>query len=137
MNTNKKGCKILHIDDDPDDQQLFKSAIKRVDAYSEIVVAENGAEGIEYLLLMKEQNTLPCIIVLDINMPKVNGRETCLAIKKDDLLAAIPLIIFSTSNSALDRLFFENKDVVYITKPTDFDQIVEVANELLDKCECD
>jgi CheY-like chemotaxis protein len=137
MNTNKKGCKILHIDDDPDDQQLFKSAIKRVDAYSEIVVAENGAEGIEYLLLMKEQNTLPCIIVLDINMPKVNGRETCLAIKKDDVLAAIPLIIFSTSNSALDRLFFENKDVVYITKPTEFDQIVEVANELLDKCECD
>ena len=137
MNTNKKGCKILHIDDDPDDQQLFKSAIKRVDAYSEIVVAENGAEGIEYLLLMKEQNTLPCIIVLDINMPKVNGRETCLAIKKDDVLAAIPLIIFSTSNSALDRLFFENKDVVYITKPTEFDQIVEVANELLEKCECD
>ena len=137
MNTNKKGCKILHIDDDPDDQQLFKSAIKRVDAYSEIVVAENGAEGIEYLLLMKERNTLPCIIVLDINMPKVNGRETCLAIKKDDVLAAIPLIIFSTSNSALDRLFFENKDVVYITKPTEFDQIVEVANELLDKCECD
>ena len=137
MNTNKKGCKILHIDDDPDDQQLFKSAIKRVDAYSEIVVAENGAEGIEYLLLMKEQNTLPCIIVLDINMPKVNGRETCLAIKKDNVLAAIPLIIFSTSNSALDRLFFENKDVVYITKPTEFDQIVEVANELLDKCECD
>jgi CheY-like chemotaxis protein len=137
MNTKKKGCKILHIDDDPDDQQLFRSAIQRVDAHSEIVVAENGAEGIEYLLTMKEQNNLPCIIVLDINMPKVNGRETCLAIKKDNVLAAIPLIIFSTSSSVLDKLFFENKDVVYITKPTDFDQIVEVANGLLDRCECD
>jgi CheY-like chemotaxis protein len=137
MNTKKKGCKILHIDDDPDDQQLFRSAIQRVDAHSEIVVAENGAEGIEYLLTMKEQNNLPCIIVLDINMPKVNGRETCLAIKKDIVLAAIPLIIFSTSSSVLDKLFFENKDVVYITKPTDFDQIVEVANGLLDRCECD
>jgi CheY-like chemotaxis protein len=135
--STKKGCKILHIDDDPDDQQLFRSAILKINAHSEIVVAENGAEGIEYLLRMKEQQNLPCIIVLDINMPKVNGRETCLAIKKDDVLAAIPLIIFSTSNSVLDRLFFENKDVSYITKPTDFNHIVEVANALLDKCDCD
>jgi CheY-like chemotaxis protein len=136
MNTIKKGCKILHIDDDPDDQQLFKNAIQSLDTHSEIVVAENGAEGIEYLISMKKQNNLPCIIVLDINMPKINGRETCIAIKKDEVLAAIPLIIFSTSNSVLDKLFFENKDVVYITKPTNFDNIVEVASVMLNKCHC-
>ena len=137
MSTNKKGCKILHIDDDPDDQQLFRSAIQSVDALSEIIVAENGAEGLECLLLMKEQKNLPCIIVLDINMPKINGRETCLAIKKDEVLSTIPLIIFSTSKSVLDKLFFENKGVVYITKPTEFDNIVEVASTILDKCHCD
>lgn len=137
MSTRNKGCKILHIDDDPDDQQLFKNAIQSLDARSEIIVAENGAEGIEYLLLMKEQKALPCIIVLDINMPKVNGRETCIAIKKDEVLATIPLIIFSTSNSVLDKLFFENKDVVYITKPTAYEHIIEVASNMLDKCHCD
>jgi CheY-like chemotaxis protein len=137
MNTKKKGCKVLHIDDDPDDQQLFKNAILSLDAHSEVIVAEDGAEGIEYLLLMKEQKNLPCIIVLDINMPKVNGRETCVAIKKDEVLATIPLVIFSTSNSALDKLFFENKDVLYITKPTNFQNILEVVSDMLDKCHCD
>ena len=137
MSTETKRCKILHIDDDLDDQQLFKNAVQTLDAHSEIIVAENGAEGIEHLLLMKEQGDLPCIIVLDINMPKVNGRETYITIKKDKVLATIPLIIFSTSNSILDKLFFENKDVVYIIKPTSFENIVEVAGNMLDKCHCD
>jgi CheY-like chemotaxis protein len=137
MSIKKKGCKVLHIDDDPDDQQLFKNAILSLDTHSEVIVAEDGAEGIEYLLLMKEQKNLPCIIVLDINMPKVNGRETCIAIKKDKVLATIPLVIFSTSNSALDKLFFENKDVLYITKPTNFQNILEVVSDMLDKCHCD
>jgi hypothetical protein len=53
------------------------------------------------------------------------------------VLATIPLVIFSTSNSALDKLFFENKDVLYITKPTNFQNILEVVSDMLDKCHCD
>lgn len=136
MSTKMKGCKILHIDDDPDDQQLFKTALQSLNDCLEIIVAEDGAEGMEHLLLMKEQNNLPCIIVLDINMPKVNGRDTCLAIKNDKVLSTIPLIIFSTSSSVLDKLFFENKDVIYITKPTSFSHIVNVASTMLDQCNC-
>ena len=99
MEVKTKACTILHIDDDPDDQQLFRNAIDSLGVPSEIIVATDGAEGLEYLQLMKENNTLPCIIVLDINMPKVNGREACLAIKKDKTLSTIPLIIFTTSFS--------------------------------------
>lgn len=137
MNTETKTCKILYIDDDPDDQQLFRKAISTVSAHSEIIEAGDGAEGMQHLLLMKEEKTLPCIIVLDINMPKINGRETCIAIKKDEVLSTIPLIIFSTSSSVLDKLFFENKNVVYITKPTQFAHIVDVASTMLKQCKCD
>ena len=137
MSTKTKACKILHIDDDADDQQLFRNAIQSINVHSQIIEATDGAEGMQHLLLMKEQKDLPCIIVLDINMPKVNGRDTCMAIKKDEVLAAIPLIIFSTSSSMLDKLFFQNKNVVYITKPTEYAHIVDVASTMLEQCKCD
>lgn len=137
MEVKTKACTILHIDDDPDDQQLFRNAIDSLGVPSEIIEAADGAEGLEYLRLMKENNTLPCIIVLDINMPKVNGREACLAIKKDETLSTIPLIIFTTSSSMLDKLFFQGKNVEYITKPSDFSHIVDVASIMLKKCKCD
>ena len=131
-----KACTILHIDDDPDDQQLFRRAINSLSIQSEIIEASDGAEGLEYLQQMKENHTLPCIIVLDINMPKVNGRDACLAIKKDEVLSTIPLIIFSTSSSMLDKIFFEGKNIKYITKPTDFSHIVDVAHTMLEQCTC-
>ena len=137
MTVKTKACTILHIDDDPDDQQLFRSAIDSLGIPSKIIGAANGTEGLAYLHQMKEKKTLPCIIVLDINMPKINGRETCIAIKKDEVLSTIPLIVFSTSSSLLDKLFFENKNVQYITKPTDFSRIVDVASIMLKQCKCD
>jgi CheY-like chemotaxis protein len=132
-----KGCTILHIDDDPDDQQLLRNALSSVDEHSQIIEAIDGAEGIAFLMQMKEQNALPCLIVLDINMPKVSGREACIAIKKDEVLATIPMIIFSTSSSSMDKLFFEGRGVTYITKPTDFSHIVDVASRILEHCDCE
>ena len=70
-------------------------------------------------------------------MPKVNGRETCIGIQKDEVLCSIPIIIFSTSSSIMDKLFFEGKNVEYITKHTDYDQIVDIANAMLRQCRCD
>jgi CheY-like chemotaxis protein len=132
-----KACTILHIDDDPDDQQLFRNAIDSLGVSSEIIEAADGAEGLKYLYLMKEKKTLPCIIVIDINMPKVNGREACIAIKKDEVLSEIPLIIFSTSSSTLDKLFFQGKNVQYVTKPSEFSLIVDVASAMLKQCKCE
>ncbi len=126
--------KILHIDDDADDQELLRKAIYSIDSASEIIEASDGADGMERLKIMKDKNDLPCLIVLDINMPKVNGRDACLQIKKDNALAGIPMIIFSTSNSKLDKLFFEGKNVEYITKPTDFNVLVSLASRMLDHC---
>jgi CheY-like chemotaxis protein len=137
MNIKTKACKILHIDDDADDQHLFKKAIRILNIDSEIIRAKDGAEGLKFLRLMKEENTLPCIIVLDINMPKVNGRDACIAIKKDEVLSGIPLIIFSTSSSKLDKLFFQGKNIEYMIKPTNFDQIVAAAHTMLQHCKCD
>jgi CheY-like chemotaxis protein len=127
-------CRILHIDDDPDDHQLLQAAINSIDSNSEIITALNGEEGIERLEMMKKANDLPALIVLDINMPKVNGRDACIRIKKDEVLAAIPMIIYSTSSSTMDKLFFQGKNVEYITKPTDYNILVQLAGKMLAYC---
>jgi len=122
---------ILCVDDDMDDLHLLQKAINTIDAKYIIKEAYNGVEALEMLRQMKAQNTLPALIVLDINMPKMDGRETFQAIKTDAQLAPIPVVILSTSSSVLDRIFFHKKNVEYITKPIHFDTLLAIAEKLL------
>ncbi len=122
---------ILCVDDDVDDLHLLQKAINTINAKYTIKEAYNGVEALELLRQMKEQGALPALIVLDINMPKMDGRETFQAIKNDEQLSHIPIVIFSTSSSVLDRIFFHKKNVEYITKPIHFDTLLSIADKLL------
>ncbi|RYY40224.1 MAG: response regulator [Chitinophagaceae bacterium] len=126
---------ILYMDDDQDDLQLLREALNRVGNHYELLHAPDGIAGLELLHGLQSTHSLPCLIVLDINMPRMDGRRTFQALRKDPLLAHIPVVIFSTSNSELDKLFFRGKDVEYITKPIHFDSLVAVAEEMLEHCE--
>lgn len=126
--------KIVHIDDDEDDLQLFRRALQSLGSDFELIEATDGADGIKLLQQLKAQNDLPSLIVLDINMPKINGRDACLLIKKDEVLSTIPLVIFSTSSSMMDKMFFQDKNVEYITKPTEYGVLVEVTSRMLQLC---
>lgn len=125
---------ILAIDDDPEDLFILKDALESVDAQCNLQTAGNGALGLNRLQEMKEVGTLPCLIVLDINMPVMDGRETFYAIKRDADLKHIPIVVFSTSSSELDKIFFSGKATGYITKPSHFDQLLEVARQFLSYC---
>src|SRR5215213_9195112 len=98
---------VLLVDDDKDDFEMLQEALKTIDGNHKIIEAGNGEEGMVKLKSLMKQGELPCLIVLDINMPKMDGRQTFLAIKSDDTLSKIPVVIFSTSTSLLDRTFFE------------------------------
>jgi two-component system response regulator len=125
---------ILCVDDDVDDLHLLKKAIASIDTKYEIIEAYNGVEALEKLSEMRAADKLPSLIVMDINMPKMDGRETFLSIKNDEKLAEIPLVILSTSSSVLDRIFFHKKNIEYITKPIHFDTLVTIARKLLSYC---
>lgn len=125
---------ILCADDDPDDLLLLKEAIKAVDPKYQIIEAKDGLDALNTLRELKAANNLPCLIVLDINMPKMDGRQTFVTIKEDEVLATVPIVIFSTSSSELDKMFFEKKHVEYITKPIDYNIFLEVARKLLSYC---
>jgi CheY-like chemotaxis protein len=125
---------ILYVDDDSDDLQMLREAISSVDRAYRFVAANDGEEGLNRLEDMKEAGSLPCLIVLDINMPRLDGRQTFRLIRSDEALARIPIVIFSTSDSSLDKLFFRGENVAYITKPVDFNHLQEIARKMLQIC---
>jgi CheY-like chemotaxis protein len=129
-----KNTTILYVDDDEDDLEMLKDAIIAIDSSYQIVKASNGEDGLLQLLEMKQEKKLPCLIVLDINMPRLDGRQTFQRIKADETLSNIPIVIFSTSSNKMDKMFFAGKNIEYITKPIQFDHLQQVAQKLLSFC---
>ena len=126
---------IVCIDDDKEDVDMLKEAVQAMNLSYEFIQATDGELGIQLLKDMAARNERPCLIVLDINMPRMGGRETFMALKKDPVLSDIPTVIFSTSSSALDKLFFSRKNVEYFVKPIDYNKLTQVARTFLKMCE--
>ncbi|MHA3788405.1 response regulator [Flavobacterium hauense] len=115
MSTNIKS--ILLVDDDSDDQLLFREALAEVDSSVQCHTARNGIEAIETLNL----GILPDIIVMDVNMPMMNGLECLRELKATSKLKDIPVIMGSTSCSeSSQKECFDNGAVGYIEKPSDY-----------------
>lgn len=130
----EKNATILYIDDDADDVQMLHEALHSINPTYQLLKAGDGEEGLATLFEMAQQGELPCLIVLDINMPRLDGRQTFQRIKADPRLLTIPVVIFSTSNNPMDQMFFGGKNVEYITKPVNFSHLHQVAKRLLSYC---
>src|SRR5215217_4173287 len=89
---------ILCIDDDADDLQLLQEAMNSIDPDCTIIKAFDGMHGLAILSEMKSKDTLPCLIVMDINMPKLDGKQTFIKLQADSVLSSIPTVVFSTSS---------------------------------------
>lgn len=125
---------ILYVDDDQDDLALFRQAVKKINSDHQIVEAFDGIHALAMLKQMTETGELPCLIVLDINMPRMDGKQTLMAIQKDNTLSSIPVVLFSTSSSALDKTFCEAKHVELVTKPFELEALSRTASRLLSYC---
>jgi CheY-like chemotaxis protein len=130
-----KNRTILCVDDDPDDLELLTKALEMVDDQYKVIEAQDGTDALAKLWKMHNESKLPCLIVLDINMPRMDGKETLVALQNQDNFHKIPVVVFSTSSSSLDKLFFSKKNVELITKPINFENLVNVAKKLLSYCE--
>jgi CheY-like chemotaxis protein len=130
-----KSFNILLIEDNPGDIRLTKEALKDIDKSVNLSVALDGAEAINYLLKAKghEGSTTPDLILLDLNLPKKDGKEVLKEIKKNPDLLTIPVIILSTSNAEKDILeCYQLHANSFINKPVDFDEFFEVINKLIE-----
>lgn len=122
---------IFYVDDDSDDIFFLKETLVLNGRKEEFVSAANGEEAIEYLKNHALQK-LPDLIVLDLNMPRIDGRQTLKYIKEQENLQNIPVIVLSTSESNLDKEMCRKLGAVsYLQKPSYFEGYKEILNNII------
>jgi len=125
---------ILLVDDDPDDLMLIKEAINSVDGKFDFQEATDGRHALNFLRALDSVDKHPCLIVLDINMPVLGGRDMLAILKNDPGLKHIPVVVFSTSSNPADAEYCKQFDVELITKPFDMTLLIEAARRLISYC---
>jgi CheY-like chemotaxis protein len=125
---------ILWADDDIDDLMLMRHVLQDLGNAYNITEVHNGQEALDYLVVAKEKRSLPCLIILDMNMPVLDGKETLARLKKDEELQKIPVVFFTTSNSMMDKLYCKHNGVEMITKPPQYSNLKEAVEKLLRYC---
>ena len=120
---------ILLVEDDQVDVMTIQRALKLLKVLNPLDVAGNGEEALTYL--HNSQNMLPCIILLDLNMPRMGGLEFLTIIKEDPVLHRIPVIILTSSRQEQDRTAGFDKNIAgYMVKPVGDEQFVEVMRTI-------
>ena len=126
MKSNKP---ILLVEDDQVDSMTVRRALKELNVTNRVDIANNGEEAISYL-----QNcgpNKPCIILLDLNMPKMNGLEFLNVVKHQEDFKTIPIIVLTTSRDDQDRIeSFKHSVAGYMIKPVDYMQFVETMRTI-------
>ncbi|MBA2745431.1 MAG: response regulator [Flavisolibacter sp.] len=125
---------ILWADDDSDDLMMMKEILIKNSRNYKIEEVHNGKEALEFLATSATTSTLPCLIILDINMPILDGKETLSIIKRTEAYSEIPVVVFTTSSSELDKMFCQKHDVEMITKPPNYKSLESAVLKLLHYC---
>lgn len=137
---------IIMVDDDEDDFFLVKAAMEESALPFEyrLGLLQNGEELMDYLHHRSRYSDphlspRPCLILLDLNMPRKDGREALREIKAEPRLSDIPVVVYTTSSAHEDRRLAEALGVTsFVTKPSTFDEIIEIfkahANQWLHQC---
>lgn len=128
-----EGVFILIAEDDADDRFLLQAAFEENGFQDKLHFVENGVEVLEYLYLLEkdEQTPLPKFILLDLNMPKKDGREVLKELKQHPKFKKIPVVIFSTTNNEQEmHRCYESGANSYITKPNSFENLLKTVAAL-------
>ena len=131
-----KPAVVLLVEDDPDDQHLTRRALDNELVKIDLRVVEDGETALDYLFQRAdfsdaESAPVPDLIFLDLNLPKIGGREILNQIKRDDRLRNIPVVILTTSDQDTDILQSYNLGCnSFVTKPVDLDKFIGAVREL-------
>ena len=131
--TQIRAIEILLVEDSPSDTELTIEALKEAKVRNHLSVVEDGIQAIEFLRRQGKYANAPRpdLIMLDLNLPRKDGREVLAEIKADADLKTIPVVVLTTSRAEQDVLrSYELQANCYITKPVDFDQFLEVVRSI-------
>ena len=133
--TTGRPVEILLVEDNPGDVRLTQEALKEGKVYNDLSVVEDGVEAMAFLRREGEYADAPRpdMILLDLNLPKKDGREVLEEVKADERLRRIPVVVLTTSQDEQDVLkAYDFHANCYITKPVDFDQFIRVLRSIKD-----
>ena len=127
---------ILLVEDNPDDVELTRLAFEEANVANSLVVVRDGAEALDYLFARgryasRDATALPSIVLLDLNLPKLDGREVLQAIRADAVTRDLPVIVLTTSAEPFDvEASYALGVNSYIQKPVDFEQFVWAVRQV-------
>ncbi|AEV99632.1 hypothetical protein A4D02_27780 [Niastella koreensis] len=122
---------ILHIDDDQDDRYLVRKVIDNIDPSIVLREAQDGKKAIDFLNQARLFGDLPCLIILDLNMPVMDGYDTYKGISKDEVFSSIPIVIFTTSRDENELKYWEDKNIEIVSKPASFEEFTMSVKRIL------
>jgi chemotaxis family two-component system response regulator Rcp1 len=133
MVEENRPVEILLVEDNPGDERLTREALKEGKVYSNLYWAKDGVEAMQFLRREGKYAgaVRPDIVLLDLNLPKKDGREVLQEIKNDDALKRIPVVILTTSKAEEDVLRTYNLHAnCYVTKPVDLEKFIVVVKSI-------
>ncbi|SFH29735.1 Response regulator receiver domain-containing protein [Desulfotomaculum arcticum] len=127
---------ILLVEDNPDDVELTRRALRKNNLINEIIVAQNGAEALDYLFgtgayTDRDINTTPTLVLLDLKLPKIDGLEVLRRIRADERTKYLSVVILTSSSEEQDIISsYDLGANSYVRKPVDFNQFTEAVRQL-------
>jgi CheY-like chemotaxis protein len=125
---------VLYADDDADDLMLLQLAFDEYAANVEVVTAWDGKEALLYLESLSPADATPCLIILDVNMPRMNGKEALKAIRSMKRFEATPIVLFTTSSFLPDKALAEEYNAGFMTKPLEAKEMQAIAAQFVEHC---
>jgi CheY-like chemotaxis protein len=127
---------ILLVEDNPDDVELTMMALEKSRISNEVVVVGDGVEALDYLFARgdfagRDTGVMPQVILLDLNMPRMDGLEFLRRIRADEKTRLLPVVVLTTSNEDKDKIeSYKLGANSFVRKPVDFQQFVEAVQHL-------
>ena len=131
----ERQIEVLLVEDDPGDVMMTREAFQDYKLHNELHVVSDGAEAMAFLRQEGEYagRPRPDLVLLDLNLPRMDGRQVLEAIKSDPELASIPVVVLTTSENEDDVLrSYSLHANAYVTKPVDFQRFIEVVRRIDD-----
>ena len=133
MGSEFKEVEVLLVEDNPGDVRLTMEALKEAKMHNRVSVVQDGMDAMDFLRKRGKfaDATRPDLILLDLNLPRKNGREVLAEIKADESLKCIPVVVLTTSEAEQDILkAYKLHANCYVTKPVDLDQFIKVVQSI-------